>query len=82
MEGDLLSDPFDIEEEGGGKADYSFAINGVISVSGVDWFFQPSSGEGMFSDKPPIKAGDACAAVNKGVGVNGFQGVQEFDKLN
>ena len=75
MEGDFPSNPFDVEEEGGGEADYSFAINGVISVSGVYWFFQPGSGKGMFSDKPPIKAGDACATINKGAGVNSFQGV-------
>ena len=29
----------------------------------------------MFPDKPPVKAGDACAAINKGASVNGFQGV-------
>ena len=75
MKGDFSSDPFNVEEEGGGEADYSFAINGVIGVSGVDWFFQSGSGEGISSDKPPIKAGDACAAINKGAGVDGFQGV-------
>ena len=75
MKGDFPSNPFDIKEEGGGEADYSFAINGVIGVSGIDWFFQLGSGEGMFPDKAPIEAGDACAAVNKGTGVDGFQGV-------
>ena len=40
MEGDFPSDPFNIKEEGEGEADYSFAINGVIGVSGIDWFFQ------------------------------------------
>ena len=82
MEGDLLSNPFDIEEEGGGETDYSFAVDGVISVCGIDWFFQPGGGKGMFSDKSPIKAGDACTTVNKGVSVDGFQGAQGFDKLN
>ena len=38
MEGDLLGDSFNVEEEGRGEADYSFAINGVISVSCVDRF--------------------------------------------
>ena len=75
MEGDLLNDSFDVEEEGGGEMDYSFTVNGVIGVSGVDWFFQPGSGKGMFSDKSPIEAGDACATVNKGTGVDSFQGV-------
>ena len=75
MKGDFLSNPFDIEEKSGSKVDYSFAINGVIGISGIDWFFQPGSGEGMFPNKPPIEAGDTCAAVNKGMGVNGFQGM-------
>ena len=38
MEGDFLSDPFDIEEEGGGEADYSFTVNGVVGILGVDQF--------------------------------------------
>ena len=36
----------------------------------------------MFPDKPPVKAGDACTAVNEGAGVNSFQGVRWFDKLD
>ena len=36
----------------------------------------------MFSDKSPIKVGNACATVNKGVHVDSFQGVRWFDKLN
>ena len=73
MEGDFPSDPFDVEEEGGGEADYTFAINGVIGVSEVDWFFQSGSGKGMSPYKPPIEAGDACATINKGTGVDSFQ---------
>ena len=56
MEGDFSSDSFNIEKKGGGEVDYSFAVNGVIGVSGIDQFLQPGSGEGMFPDKPPIKA--------------------------
>ena len=82
MEGDLLSDSFDVEKKGGGEVDYSLAVNGVIGVSGIDWFLQLGSGEGVFPDKPPIETGDACATVNNGMGVDGFQGVQWFDKLN
>ena len=67
MEGNLPSNTFDVEEEGGGEADYSLAINGVIGVSCIDWFLQPSGGEGMFSDKPPVEAEDACATVYEGV---------------
>ena len=82
MEGDFPGDTFNIEEEGRGKADYSFAINGVVGIPCIDRFLQPHGGKGMFLDKPPIKAGDACAAVNEGAGVDGFQGVRWFDKLN
>ena len=67
---------------GRGEMDYSFAVDGVVSVSGVDWFLQPGGGEGIFPDKSPIEAGDACATVNKGTSVNGFQGVQWFNKLD
>ena len=75
MEDDLPGDPFTIEEEGGGEVDYSLAVDGVIGVSGIDWFFQLGSGEGVFPDKLPIEAGNAGTTVNKGVGVDGFQGV-------
>ena len=82
MEGDFSGNILNIEEEGGGEANYSFAVNGVIGVSRVDRLFQPCGGEGMFPDEPPVEAGDAGAAVNEGAGVNGFQGVQWFDKLD
>ena len=36
----------------------------------------------MFLDEPPVEAGDACAAINEGAGVDGFQGVRWFDKLD
>ena len=36
MEGDLLGNTFDVEEEGGGEVDYSFAVNGVVGVPCVD----------------------------------------------
>ena len=45
---------------------------GVISISGVDWFLSSGSGEGVFPNKSPVKAGDTGAAINKGVGVDGF----------
>ena len=38
MEGDLLGDSFNVEKEGGGEVDYSFAVDEVIGVSCVDWF--------------------------------------------
>ena len=72
MEGNLLSDAFNIEEEDGGEMDYSFAVDGVVGIPCIDWFLQPSGRQGMFSNKPPIEAGDACAAVYESTGVNGF----------
>ena len=36
----------------------------------------------MFPDESPVETGDACATVNEGVGVNGFQGLRWFDKLD
>ena len=44
MEGDFPGNSLNIEEEGGGEADYSLAVNGVISVPGIDWFLQPGGG--------------------------------------
>ena len=73
MEGDFPGNSLNIEEEGGGEADYSLAVNGVISIPGIDWFLQPGGGEGVFPDKSPIEGGDACATINKGTGVDDFQ---------
>ena len=36
----------------------------------------------MSSDKPPVKAENACATINEGTSVNGFQGVRWFNELN
>ena len=36
----------------------------------------------MFPDKSPVEAGDAGPTVNKGTGINDFQGVRWFNKLN
>ena len=36
----------------------------------------------MFPDEPPVEARDACATVNKGAGIDGFQSVQWFNKLD
>ena len=66
MEGNLPSNTFNVEEEGGGEMDHSLAIDGVVSVPCVDWFLQPGSREGMLSNKPPVEAGDACTTVYEG----------------
>ena len=36
----------------------------------------------MFSYETPVETGDACTAVNEGTGVDGFQGVRWFNKLD
>ena len=38
VEGDFLGDALDVEEEGGSEANHSFAVDGVIGVSRIDWF--------------------------------------------
>ena len=38
MEGDLSGNAFDVKEEGGGEVNYSFAVDGVISVPHIDGF--------------------------------------------
>ena len=38
MEGDLSGDALDVKEEGGGEANYSFTVNGVVSVPCIDGF--------------------------------------------
>ena len=41
VEGNLLCDAFNVEEEDGGKVDNPFVVDGVIGVSGIDMFVQP-----------------------------------------
>ena len=72
MEGNLPGNTFNVEKEGRGEADYPFAVNGVVGISCVDRFLQLCGGEGVFPDKSPVKAGDACSTVNKGAGVDSF----------
>ena len=36
MEGDFSSDTLDVKEKGGGEANYSLAVDGVVSVPCVD----------------------------------------------
>ena len=38
MEGDFSGDAFDVKEEGGGEANYPFAVDGVIGVPHIDGF--------------------------------------------
>ena len=82
MEGNFSGNAFDVKEEGGGEANYPFAVNGVIGVPCIDRLLQPCGGKEMFFNETPVEAGDACATVNEGVGVDGFQGVRWFNKLD
>ena len=65
----------DIEEQGGSKLDYSFRVNRVVRVSGLDRVFQALGGDSLFPDKPLVDTGDACSAVDKGSCFNGFHRV-------
>ena len=53
-----------VEEQGGGKPDYSFGVDGVVRVSGLDGFLETFGGDSLFSDEPPVDAGDTCPTVN------------------
>ena len=72
----------DIKEQGGGKPDHSFGVDGVVRVSGLDGFLEALSGDPLFSDEPPVDAGDACSAVDQGSGFNGFHRVRWDNELD
>ena len=82
MEDDLLGNTFDVEKEGGGETNHSFTVDRVIGVPCIDRFLQPCGGKGVFPNKSPVEAGDACTTVKEGTGVDSFQGVRWFDKLD
>ena len=74
--------PSDIEEQGSGEPDYSFGIDRVIRVPGLDRGFQALGRKFVFPNESPVDAGDACSTVNEGSGVNGFHCVQGDNELN
>ena len=82
MGGDFSGNSFNVEKEGRGEVDHSFAVDGVVSIPCIDGFLQSYGGKRMFSDKPPVKAGDACTTIHEGASVDGFQGVRWFNELN
>jgi len=53
-----LSDPSNLEEEGGNKEDFSFGVYGAIGVSEVDWLWKPFGGDTILPDKSSINTGD------------------------
>ena len=72
----------DVEEQGGGKPDHSFGVDRVVRVSGLDGFLEMFGGDPLFSDEPPVDAGDACPTVDKGSSFNSFHCVRRNDELN
>ena len=70
----------DIEEQGGGKPDHSFRVDGVVRVSGLDGFLEAFGGDSLFSDEPAIDARDTCSTVDKGSCFNGFHRVRREDR--
>ena len=71
-----------VEEQGGGEPDHSFGIDRVIRISCLHRGFQALGRKFMFPDKLPIDTGDACSAVNEGLGINGFHHVRGDNKLD
>ena len=65
----------DVEEQGGGKPDHSFRVDGVVRVSGLDGFLEALGGDSLFPNEPPVDAEDACSAVDQGSGFNSFHRV-------
>ena len=82
MEGDLQVIPSTLRKRVEVEQITPLLLMELSAFSDIDWFLQPGSGKGVCPDKSPIEAGDACTTVNKGVGVNGFQGVHWFNKLH
>ena len=81
MKDHLLGDSFDVDKEGTGVSDISFLVEGSVSVPGADRFLKLRDGETLFFNEVVVNAGDVCTTVNKGIGVDGFQGVRRYDEL-
>ena len=82
MEGDSLDYSSNVKEQGGGKPDYSFGIDGVICVPCLDWGFQVLGRKFVFPNESPVDARDACPTVYEGLDVNSFHRVRRCDELN
>ena len=82
VEGGLASYSSNIEEQGGGKPDYSFRVNGVVRVSGLNGFLEALGGDSLFSNEPPVDAGDTRSTIDQGSGFNGFHRVRGDNKLD
>jgi hypothetical protein len=76
MEGDLLVDLSNIDEEGGGKEDISLSVGRLINIADSDGYGEAISREVVLSDEGPVDAGDFCTAVDESRGVDDFERVQ------
>ena len=72
MEEMLLSNSFNVGKQGTGETDFSIFVQGLIDVVDLDRVIEFHSGEGVFSHKLPVNAGDVCTTVDKSSGVNNF----------
>ena len=71
-----------VEEQGSGEPDYSFGVDRVIRIPGLDRSFQVLGRKFVFSNESPVDAGDACPTVYEGSDINGFHHVRGCDELN
>jgi hypothetical protein len=76
VEGDLLVDRSNINEEGGGKEDISLSVGRLVNIVDSDGYGEAISREVVLSDEGPVDAGDFCTAVNKSKGVYNFERVR------
>ena len=82
MEGDSSGYPSNVKEQGGGKPDYSFGVDGVVCIPRLDRGFQALGRKSVFPDKSPIDARDTRPTVYEGSGVNGFHCMRRDDELD
>jgi hypothetical protein len=76
MEGDLLVDLSDIDEEGGGEEDIPFSVGGLVDVADSDGYGEAISREVVLLDKGPVDAGDFYTAIDESRGVDDFERVR------
>ena len=70
-----------VGKKGAGKVDFPIFVQGLVNISYFDGNIKFHGGEGVFSNKLPVDAGDVCTTVNQGMSVNNFQHVGRGDEL-
>jgi hypothetical protein len=76
VEGDLLVNLSNIDEEGGGEEDISFLVGGLINIADSDEYGEAILREVMLLDKGLVNVGDFCTTIDESRGVNDFKGVR------